>query len=185
MGDLLKYGLLAVGGYLLYNAFTSPATAVPGTAVGITPTPAGTPAPAPAPSYVTTPPTLAAQLDKAAQSNSFYTSQGGKMDAFQWAYIWQNSLSKPAIDGGVISALFFPSGVPSDSSTFAHMTAADFVTALATKGISGLGAFGLPAIPRRIPKVVTLPAAIAIAHARRGNYRRAGSPMVPITGGAA
>jgi hypothetical protein len=166
MGDLIKYGLLAVGGYLLYQKFVAAAPAVVTPTGPAFPTPPQAP-PAPAPG-VYVPPSLAVQLDTAAAANSFYLSQGHKMNAWQWAFIWKNSLGKPDIPD--LPAIFFPSGMPADQAQFPLMSAADFVAALATKGISGLGAFGLPAIPRRLPLNLTLPAAAAIARARRQNY---------------
>lgn len=129
MGDILKYGLLAGAAYLIYQQFFATPAAAPGATGGTPP-----PAPPAAPPYTYVPPTLAVQL---ANSNS---SGNANLNADQWAYYWNNTLSKAAIDPTVFTSLFFPNGRPSNPSQSPTMTAAQFVAALGSKGVSGLGA---------------------------------------------
>jgi hypothetical protein len=157
MGDILKYGLLAGAGYLIYqNFFATPAAATtapaPAAGGGTPPAPPAPPAPPPPvpPGYTYVPPTLAAALAGANSSGS------ASLNADQWAYYWNNGLKKPAIDPGVFTALFFPSGRPADPSQAPQMTAAQFVAALGSKGVSGLGAVVIrpPLVVRRGGKLL-------------------------------
>lgn len=135
MGDILKYGLLAGGAYLVYQAYQS--TVAPA-AAGTTPaagTPAGTTPAAGTPTYVYVPPTPAQALAASAVGNAYLVN--GQMTADQWSYLWTNALAKPPLDVGLFSTLFFPNGRPSDPAKSPMMTAATFVDAIAAKGISG------------------------------------------------
>lgn len=131
MSDLIKYGVLAAVGYYVYkNYYQAPAV---------------TTTTAPAPTVAYTAPTSTSLLNKAAQSQPDYIRNGGQMTADQWSYIWVNSLSKSAVDGGTFDALFFPNGRPTNATDTPKMTAAQFVAALGTAGLSGFRAVtGLP-----------------------------------------
>jgi hypothetical protein len=170
MGDLLKYGLLAVGGYLLYSNFVSqPAVSAPAasTGGGAPPTPPPTTPAAAAAASSSTAATVAALKTWAAGDPNYkgtYTSD-------QWHWGWINILKKPGIPDADFMALF-PGGTP-------PMTAEAFVAAAVSRGLSGLGR------PRvvRMPGVLPAPAAAAVAlamqrrHAGINNYQLRGTPM--------
>jgi len=176
MGDLVKYGLLAVGGYLLYNAYVSGSTtaaAAPSAATPASPPPptasaAVTPI-APAP-VVSSAPTVAA-LKTWAAGQPGYT---GTLTSDQWHYAWINVLKKTPVPDAIFFQLF-PGGTP-------PMTADSFVAALQSQGLSGCGLRGLGA---GRPFVITAPAAAAVMIARARqlrnsgvrNYQLAGTPM--------
>jgi len=94
MNDLIKYGLLAFGGWLLYSRFVStPAVAVAG---GGTPASPGTPAtpPVKTPSVVTTPTIPAAPSIDAtaycatAKKVSAAAGPSAAMNADNWNFLW-------------------------------------------------------------------------------------------------
>jgi hypothetical protein len=162
MGDLLKYGLLAVGGYLLYSNFVSqPAVSAPAASTG-----GGAP-PTPPPTTAANPTTIAALKTWAAGDPDYH----GTFTSDQWHWGWINILKKPGIPDVDFMALF-PGGTP-------PMTAEAFVAAAASRGLSGLGR------PRvvRMPGVLPAPAAAAVAlamqrrHAGINNYLLRGTPM--------
>lgn len=168
MGDILKYGLFAVGGYLLYNAFTSSTTAAAAPAAGA-PAPAPAPAPSPAPS--------AAAASTVAALKTWAASQPGYNGTFSsdiWHWAWTTVLKKAPIPDADFFALF-PGGTP-------PMTADAFVAAAQSHGLSGCGLRGLGL---GLPRNISAPAAIAVAverakHLRRAgvqNYQLAGTPM--------
>jgi hypothetical protein len=168
MGDLIKYGLLAVGGYLLYTNFISQ--------------PAGTVSAAPAASGggapPTPPPTTPAPTGNPATIaalNTWAATQPGFTGTFSsdvWHWAWTQVLKKPPIPDADFFVLW-PGGTP-------PMTAAAFVNAAATRGLSGLG---LTVLRHRIPLRIPAPAAgaIALAMAKRRsgiqNYTLRGAPM--------
>jgi hypothetical protein len=164
MGDLLKYGLLAVGGYLLYSNFVSqPAvSAAPAASTG-----GGAP-PTPPPTTPAANPTTVAALKTWAATDPNYK---GTYTSDQWHWGWINILKKPGIPDADFFALF-PGGTP-------PMTAEAFVAAAATHGLSGLGR------PRvvRFPRALSAPAAAAVAMAASkraagiNNYQLRGTPM--------
>jgi hypothetical protein len=162
MGDFIKYGLLAVGGYLLYNAFTSGSTAAaaPSPAAGST----GSAPPAAAPAATSSSAATVAALKTWAAGQPGYN---GTLTSDQWHYAWINVLKKTPVPDANFFAVF-PGGTP-------PMTADAFVAALQSQGLSGLG--------RGIPLRITAPAAAAVARARAlrnagvRNYQMAGTPM--------
>ena len=170
MGDLIKYGLLAVGGYLLYNAFVSGSTATaaaPSPAAPVSPAPPLAPA-ATSTAPVSSAPTVAA-LKTWAAGQPGYT---GTLTSDQWHYAWVNVLKKTPVPDAIFFQLF-PGGTP-------PMTADAFVAALQSQGLSGLRGLGA-----RRPLVITAPAAASVMLARARqlrnsgvrNYQLAGTPM--------
>jgi hypothetical protein len=157
-GDLISLGLLAVGGYLLYNWWTtSQASAAAQTAA------TGTPAPPPPPAYQYTPPAASQQLQNAAASNDIVKAQGGQADAYQWATIYNGISGLPSISSVDINATFFPNGLPATQTPNAPgmsqgglplMSAQLFIQGLTAAGIKGLSGFGQA--PRMIPVPVIL-----------------------------
>lgn len=131
MSDLVKYGVLAGVGYFLYKKYyAAPAAAV---VTG----PVGNPV-----QYV--PLTVTQQLDAAAKGGADYLRSGGLLNADQWNFFWAK-IGKPAVDGAVFDALFFPSGRPSDTKDNPKMSSAQFVSSVATAGLSGFAsAVGMP-----------------------------------------
>lgn len=166
MGDLLKYGLIAVGGYLLYSAFTS--GTVTTAAAAPAPAPAGTApaAAAPAPAAPTSSGATVAALKTWAAGQPGYN---GTLTSDQWHYAWITVLQKTPVPDAIFFQLF-PGGTP-------PMTADSFVAALQSQGLSGLG--------RGMPRNISAPAAMAVAVARAKqlraagvrNYQLAGTPM--------
>ena len=181
MGDILKYGLLAVGGYLLYNAFTSGSTAAAAPSPAAAGSSGSAPPPAPAASSVPSATTVAA-LKTWAASQPGYT---GTYSSDVWHWAWINVLKKTPVPDANFFAVF-PGGTP-------PMTAEAFVAALQSQGLSGLGwtpaelaamrLRGLRGLGRGVPLRITAPAAAAVAHARAlrnagvRNYQLAGTPM--------
>lgn len=163
MGDLIKYGLLAVGGYLLYQNFISqPAvSAAPAASTG-----GGAP-PTPPPTTPTGNPATIAALKTWAASQAGYS---GTFSSDIWHWAWINVLKKPGIPDADFFALF-PGGTP-------PMTADAFVNAAATRGLSGLG-LAVRRIPSRIPAPAAGAIALAMAKRRAGiqNYTLRGTPM--------
>lgn len=167
MGDLIKYGLLAVGGYLLYQNFISqPAvSAAPAASTG-----GGAP-PTPPPTTSTGNPTTIAALKTWAATQPGYT---GTFSSDIWHWAWINVLKKAPIPDADFFVLW-PGGTP-------PMTADAFVNAAATRGLSGLGGFGVirvDRIPRRLPAAAAGAVALAMAKRRAGiqNYTLRGTPM--------
>ena len=151
-GSLIGLGIAGVAGYFLYQWLTTPtAASVP--AGGIIP---ATVLPPGATSTAYVPPTLAQQLLSAAQGNAYLINS--KMNPWQWSYVLQNGLNKPAPDQSKFGAAFFPSGTPSLSGANCEkdpppagcpqlITADQFTSALGLSGLSG---------PRRV-RVRTAP----------------------------
>ena len=144
--EIIKYGLVAVGAYLLYiyviEPMMNPVVTAAAPATGTTTTAAtGTTATTTAPSTTTTapaqppvaytPPTMTAQL---AAAN---TTGMSVLDADQWNYYW-NQLGFPAVSDTVFASTFFPNGRPSDASQNPTMTAAQFTGALTAAGMTGI-----------------------------------------------
>lgn len=167
--SLLKWGLVIGGGYLAYKAgiFNSilagilPASTAPATTPPVT-TPTGTSTststtsssptggggstgsapPAPPPAYTYVPPGTAQLLQQSAGPGVT------TLNADQWNYYYQRLPGKSSVPDDVFTALFFPNGRPADPSQNPQMSAADFVAAITTKGLSGLGRIG---VNRRAP----------------------------------
>lgn len=177
MGDILKYGLLAGGAYLLYNAFSSGATTAAATAPAAGSSGSSAPPPAPAGD-----PTTIAALKTWAATQPGYT---GTYSSDVWHWAWINVLKKTPVPDANFFAVF-PGGTP-------PMTPEAFVTALKSQGLSGLGwtpaelaamrLRGLRGLGRGVPLRITAPAAAAVARARAlrnagvRNYQLAGTPM--------
>jgi hypothetical protein len=157
LGELITLGLLGVGGYLLYNWWTtSQASAAAQTAA------TGTPAPTP-PVYQYSPPPASQQLQTAAASNSIVQAQGGQADAYQWATIYNGISGLPPISSVDINATFFKNGqlpvqtpnAPGMSQQGLPLLSAQlFIQGLTAAGIKGLSGFGQA--PRMIPVPVML-----------------------------
>jgi hypothetical protein len=196
-GDIIKYGLLAVGGYLLYNWWVSqPATTAtaPVTTIPLPPsvpvTPAGGGGAAPPPPVVNPPPpsggsggapppaggvgaaSLAQALNAAAGNSASST-----LNADQWSYYYTNTGHTP-IDSSVFSQLFFPNGRPSDPSQNPQMTAAQFVAAIATKGLNGFGASLVPMGPQMVPPGFNPP--IIVGRLPGGGFAGMGAVRIPV-----
>lgn len=144
--DAIKWVLLAGGAYLVYRAYSATVTVspAPGSTSGGSGSSGGSSGSSGSGSgsgsgYSA--PSLADQLDAAAQPNAFYQQQGKRMNAWQWEYVWENSLKKTAIDGAQLSAVFFPNGAPAAAQATSApwlMSAAQFVSGLQAKGLAGL-----------------------------------------------
>lgn len=166
MGDLLKYGLLAVGGYLLYQNFiATPAAAVASTAPpatgsttgtsslslsdlvnaiknAVTPTPAATTTPPPASTTTASPAaaaTLSAQLVTAAKDNTFFIAQNGQGNADEWNF-YLAQLRPPGLSADQFAAIF-PGMTATDRGPV--MSADAFVSKIQAGGV-GLGAVQIP-----------------------------------------
>jgi hypothetical protein len=105
MNDLIKYGLLAVGGWLLYSKFASAAPVVAAPATGVTP-PVGTPpvtTPPAKPPVVTTPPLTppAPGIDASAYcaiaKKVLLAAGPGPMNADNWNYYWTQASGQTQI----------------------------------------------------------------------------------------
>lgn len=177
MGDLIKYGLLAVGGYLLYNAFVSGSTAT-----AAAPSPAAPASPAPPPAPAASSPVVSNSAPTVAALKTWAAGQPGYTGTFtsdQWHYAWINVLKKTPVPDAIFFQLF-PGGTP-------PMTPEAFVAALQAQGLSGCGlrSCGLRGLGAGRPLVITAPAAAAIMIARARqlrnagvrNYQLAGTPM--------
>jgi hypothetical protein len=166
-GDILKIGLVAVGGYLLYNWWTTsqavaaanpastPAVAVPLPAVPVTTPTATSPVAAPvstAPAII--PPvtgsgsqSLSAALQAAAGTGNT------TLNADQWSYYLT------ALNGGTaLTPTQFSNAFPSLTATNrGSYTAAQFVAGLAAAGLTAPAGYGLNGLgqirPRRIVPV--------------------------------
>ncbi len=142
--DLIKYGLLAAAGWFAWSKL-SESSALP-------PPPATTPPATTPPATTTTPPvvTLEQRLLTAAGVPAS-TVQGPD----QWAYFWAglkdaNGVAKGALPSTALD-VWFPAGRPEDQSQYPQITAAQFVSGLATKGISGLSGYRLIRLPLMQP----------------------------------
>lgn len=205
-GNIIKIGLIAGGAYLGYNYLVQsgmwaqwfgggvspqPAPGGSGGAIPFAPiqnttTPASTttgpPAPvgtAPAPVPLPVTPTIQQQLANRG------AAAGGLLNVDQWVYYYQQITGK-ILSGEQVGGILAATG-QSGSSREKRIPVGDFLAALPMAGLSGLGLD-----PRRrlaggrVPKVLTIPAAAAIARAqlaRRGarlpaNYLPAFTPMV-------
>lgn len=146
-GDIIILGGLAVGGYFLWqwwSSQTAPATTTPATT-----TPA---APAAPPAYQYTPPAASQQLIASAATNTIVEAQGGQADAYQWATIYNGISGLPSIASVNINATFFPSGLPNQSANankpgysqngLPLMTAQVFIQGITSAGVTGLSGLG-------------------------------------------
>jgi hypothetical protein len=142
--NILTYVLVGGAAYLAYNWWQNQQTPalVP---VPPTPLPPATPPQAQVPPTAYVPPSTVQQLQNAAGAGVT------TLNADQWQFYW-NQIGKPAISSDIFTALFFPTGRPSDPSQAPMMTATAFASALASKGLSGggrgyrrasLGAYGM------------------------------------------
>lgn len=111
MGDIVKYGLIGLAGYYVYETFFANAPAVAGTATtGVTTVPVTTPptgtTTAP-PVLTTTPPvqtqTIAQQLSALAQSQYGSTA----LDADQWSYYMSQILGTPVATDGTHNGNYY------------------------------------------------------------------------------
>lgn len=141
MADVLKWGLIAGGAYLLYAALSKP-TAPAAAAAGSAPAPAATP-PASTPQTTTT---LAQLLQTAAASDPNFH---GTYNADQWSYYYQRLPGRVAIPAPLFDSIFFPSGRPADPSQYPQYTASDYAAAVGARGLSGPGA----RLPLPVPMV--------------------------------
>jgi hypothetical protein len=184
-GGIVKWVLIGGAAYLIYTEFIAPAAAAPA-ASGAAPPATGataascaasggtwnaststcTPAPAPPPSYQYVPPTTVQQLQTAAAG-----VPSTLLNADNWNYYWVNTLKKAQPDADKWASLFFPNGRPSDPSQNPMMTAAQYVAALSTQGISGLGSVQL-AQGRAVPLFVPLILNPVGGRPARSRYRR-------------
>jgi hypothetical protein len=111
------------------------------------------------------------------------------MNADQWTWFYVNKLGRQEIPSALWHEIFFPAGRPADPLKFPLYTAAEFATALQTKGLGGLGAtrvfpvprlFAPPARPADLParwrEVPAARRAVAV-FAGGNNFVRQGSPM--------
>jgi hypothetical protein len=157
-GDIIKYGLLAVGGYLLWNWWTSqPATTTPAVSTSVSPTAtpvqavsstvppvplvpvqAATPASAPVTSG-----SLSAALISAAGSSSQLNADG-------WSYYLTQ------LSGVALTPQQFSNAFPSLTATNRGptMTAQQFVQALAAAGLSAPAGYGLNGLGQLAPRRV-------------------------------
>lgn len=161
-GDLIKLGLVGVGGYLIYQWWETQ-----GASAAAAPVVTGTPAaPVTPPAYTYTPPTPIAQLQTAAQTNTIIQAQGGQGDAYQWATIYDAIAGLPSIAAVDINGTFFPSGLPSNQTALANtagysqqglplMTPTTFLQGIQAAGVTGLS--GL----EQATKFVSVPIMIA------------------------
>jgi hypothetical protein len=163
-GSIIKIGLLAGGAYLIWKEFFSSSTPAV-TQPGAPPAGGDTPPPPPPP-YQYTPPSTVQALQNAAGAGVTV------LNADQWAYYWTNTLKKTAIPDDAFSALFFPSGRPSDPAQNPTMNANQFVAALATKGISGYR--GVGSLAAGVAQPLWLPVILQPGGRARlvSNYRR-------------
>lgn len=145
--DILTLAIVAGGGYLLWNWWTSQPASTPAAE-----TPAAPTNPAAGAAYV--PPTLTQQMQTAANGNSFYVSQGNMLNANQWSALW-TQIGQPAIDPTTFDSIFFPQGQPPSGTAAPLMTLATFMAALHQGGIWN-GLSGLGQAPRLIPVPIVL-----------------------------
>jgi hypothetical protein len=164
--DIIKYALLAVGGYLVWlyvieplmnpapaTAGTAPATGTTagtgagttngaGTTAGTTAgAGSGTPALPPATSPVAPTKGQTHAVNMAAVLASANTTGLTVLDADQWNFYW-NQLGYPAVPNSVFTAAFFPNGRPANAANNPTMTAAQFVASLTANGMTGLTGLG-------------------------------------------
>lgn len=174
-GDILKFGLLAVGGYLLYNWWTSSqavAAANPPTAP-VTPVPlpvASSPAassgvpsipvsPTPLPPVTLPGPSLqplSAALQSAAGAGST------TLNADQWSYYFTS------LNGAALSPAQFSAAFPGLTATNrGSYTAQQFVAALAGAGLTAPAGYGLNGLGQVRPRrIIRVPAMVRPAYRR-------------------
>jgi hypothetical protein len=156
--NVLKYALIGGGAYLLwqsgalakimasFSGAPAPTTPPPGGGGGSTTTGGGGTTGAPPstpPTYQYTPPTTRAALLAAIahDNNVFYAQQGNKFNADQWKYYYEQlSGNAGKLDAAGYETLFFPSGRPADVKDYPLFDVDAFLSAIATKGLSGLAA---------------------------------------------
>ena len=159
--NIVKYAIIGGGVYLLWQSGalskimasfgggTAPPATPPGGGGGGTSSTStggggGTAAPpAGAPTYVYTPPTTRAQLLAAIahDNNVFYAQQGNKFNADQWKYYYDQLPGNAGkLDAAGYEQLFFPNGRPADASAYPLFDVDAFLSAISTKGLSGLAA---------------------------------------------
>jgi hypothetical protein len=140
-GEVFTIVFLGGAAYLVWQWFQ--AQTIQGTAAAATAQPV-VPPPTPG-SY--SPPTVAEQMQTAANANSIIQAQGGQGDAYQWSTIW-NSIGQPAIPN--VNAVFFPQGLPANAAAVTAaggkpsqgglplMSLSTFLAAMASQGLSGV-----------------------------------------------
>jgi hypothetical protein len=145
MGGILKWGLIAGGAYLAYrsgifSAFglapAADATAGTVTGGGGTTSTAATTTTPPANTQYVAPGTL--QLLKNAAAAVLLTRNTNKLNADEWGYYY-NQLPGKSIPSATADSLFWPNGRPATTAEYPLFTAEDYLAALTTKGLSGLG----------------------------------------------
>jgi hypothetical protein len=156
--NTFTYVLLAGAAYIAYNWWKSqPATTTTTTGGG-----SGTP-PVTTPGTQYVPPTTLQQLQTAAGSST------AMLNADQWQVYW-NNIGKPAISSDIFTALFFPTGRPSDPAQTPTFSASDFLSALSSKGLSGYRGRGAVYLP--VPRVLVR--GRGFGGYSLGDFRRAG-----------
>ena len=157
VGEIVKWGLIAVGGYLAWNWYenTFAATAVPATpttpAVPTTPVTPSTPTTPTTPTtpVVTNPPsTPLANLPLSTLAQKVLNAAGGSgktLTADQWNYYWSN------VSGVHQTADLFPAGNRTALLTFTQYLANRQAKNLGVSGLRGLRGHGRNYIPARTP----------------------------------
>jgi hypothetical protein len=160
--DIVKYALIAVGGYLvwvyvlepLFNQTTAAAGTAPATGTAATTGTTGTstatvPIPVTIPAQATVPSPIITsnsgpgipQSHMAAQLQAANTTGSLTLNADQWNFYW-NQLGLPAVPNAIFTSAFFPNGRPANAVNNPTMTAGSFYTALANAGMTGLSGVG-------------------------------------------
>lgn len=167
MGDILKYGLLAVGGYFLYNWWTSQSsttatTTTTGggtTSTGTTGTTTTTPQTTSTGTTTTTTPTTTTTTGSAGGAGSptsvsqkLLALSGGvnSLNADGWSYYFTT------VNGGVaLTPSQFAQAFPAITATDrgGTMTAAAFVAALAAAGVAAPAGYGMNGLGQWKPRV--------------------------------
>lgn len=168
MSDLIKWGLLAGGVYLLWNTLSSATTAAASTATpGTTPvTPTGTPVttvikPTPVtPVSPSVPPAIAASCALAQQVLAAAGGINAKLNADTWNYYWSQASGVPQ------TADLFPVGNRDALLSFDQY--------LVARTAAGIGVSGDCSFPTRDQPG---PAGLASYIAMGRNYMRRGTPM--------
>lgn len=162
MGDIVKYGLLAVAGYFAWTKFgpslmasiSTPTAVIPvppvplgggsvggSTGGGVVVTGGGGGVVAGGGSTggggVVAPPVVTPGATGLASLLQQAAGTTGTLNADQWSYYYATLPGRSAIDATTFQSLFFPNGRPSDPSQNPQMTAAAFASALAGRGLSG------------------------------------------------
>lgn len=207
--SIIKYAVIGGGVYLLWQSgalakimasFTGGAAAPPaptttGGGGGAPPTTGGggstgTP-PAGTPSYVYTPPTTRASLLAAIakDNNVFYAQQGNKFNADQWKYYYDQLPGNAGkLDAAGYETLFFPSGRPADVSQYPLFDVDSFLSAISSKGLSGLAAIMPAPVAALVQRAVSGDLVAAVHLTRMGVTVPIGgrhlSPVQILRGGA-